>query len=146
MLRWKLNHQMDVSRHQMAFNDPALLLPCQFVKGRAECLPDVPTQHLAAVFGNKDDMGFAIQHRVGQAEFPPEIRRVIYTTNAIESLNFSLRKVIKNRSLFPSDEAVFKLLYLALRNAAKKWTMPIKDWPRALQMFAIIFEGRVPLP
>lgn len=79
-------------------------------------------------------------------EFPPEIRRVIYTTNAIESLNFSLRKVIKNRSLFPSDEAVFKLLYLALRNAAKKWTMPIKDWPRALQMFAIIFEGRVPLP
>lgn len=79
-------------------------------------------------------------------EFPPEIRRVIYTTNAIESLNFSLRKVIKNRSLFPSDEAVFKLLYLALRNAAQKWTMPIKDWPRALQMFAIIFEGRVPLP
>jgi putative transposase len=79
-------------------------------------------------------------------EFPMEIRRVIYTTNAIESLNFSLRKVIKNRSLFPSDEAVFKLLYLALRNAAKKWTMPIKDWPRALQMFAIIFEGRVPLP
>lgn len=79
-------------------------------------------------------------------EFPPEIRRVIYTTNAIESLNYSLRKVIKNRGLFPSDEAVFKLLYLALRNAAKKWTMPIKDWPRALQMFAIIFERRVPVP
>lgn len=78
-------------------------------------------------------------------EFPAEIRRVIYTTNAIESLNFSLRKIIKNRSLFPSDDAVFKLLYLALRNAAKKWTMPIKDWPRALQMFAIIFEDRVPL-
>ena len=79
-------------------------------------------------------------------DFPEEIRRVIYTTNAIESLNFSLRKVIKNRSLFPHDEAVFKLLYLALRNAAKKWTMPIKDGARALQIFAITFEGRVPLP
>ena len=79
-------------------------------------------------------------------DFPEEIRRVIYTTNAIESLNFSLRKVIKNRSLFPHDEAVSKLLYLALRNAAKKWTMPIKDGARALQIFAITFEGRVPLP
>ena len=79
-------------------------------------------------------------------EFPEEIRRVIYTTNAVESLNYSLRKIIKNRSLFPNDEAVFKLLYLALRNIAKKWTMPIKDWSRALQMFAIIFEDRVPLP
>ena len=79
-------------------------------------------------------------------DFPDEIRRVIYTTNAIESLNFSLRKVSKNRSLFPHDEAVFKLLYLALRNVAKKWTMPIKDWARALQIFAITFEGRLPLP
>lgn len=79
-------------------------------------------------------------------EFPEEIRRVIYTTNAIESLNFSLRKIIKNRSLFPNDEAVFKLLYLAIRNAAKKWTMPIRDWRRALHQFAIIFEDRLPLP
>jgi putative transposase len=79
-------------------------------------------------------------------QFPEEIRRVIYTTNAIESLNYGLRKIIKNRSLFPNDEAVFKLLYLALRNMAKKWTMPIKDWQRALQMFAIIFEDRVPMP
>ena len=77
-------------------------------------------------------------------DFPDEIRRVIYTTNAIESLNFSLRKVINNRSSFPTDDAVFKLLYLALRNAAKRWTMPIKDWHRALQIFAITFEGRVP--
>lgn len=79
-------------------------------------------------------------------EFPEEIRRVIYTTNAIEWLNYSLRKIIKNRSRFPNDEAVFKLLYLALRNIARKWTMPVKDWSRALQMFAIIFEDRVPLP
>jgi putative transposase len=79
-------------------------------------------------------------------QFPEEIRRVIYTTNAIESLNFSLRKIIKNRSLFPNDEAVFKTLYLAIRNAAKKWTMPIRDWRRALHQFALIFEGRLPLP
>jgi len=79
-------------------------------------------------------------------QFPAEIRRVIYTTNAIESLNYSLRKIIKNRSLFPNDEAVFKLLYLALKNIERKWTMPIKDWQQALHQFAIVFEGRVPLP
>jgi mutator family transposase len=60
-------------------------------------------------------------------QFQEEIRRVIYTTYAIESLNFSLRKIIKNRSLFPNDEAVFKLLYLALKNIEKKWTMPISE-------------------
>lgn len=76
--------------------------------------------------------------------FPSEIRRVIYTTNAVESVNYSLRKVSKQRALFPSDEAVFKLLYLALRNIAKKWTMPIRNWTQALQHFAIAFEGRVP--
>jgi putative transposase len=79
-------------------------------------------------------------------QFPDEIRRVIYTTNAIESLNYSLRKIIKNRSLFPNDEAVFKLLYLALKNIEKKWTMPIREWQQALHQFAIVFEGRVPLP
>ena len=75
---------------------------------------------------------------------PPEIRKVIYTTNAIESLNMSLRKVTKTRSSFPNDEAVLKLLYLALRNIAKKWTMPIHDWKAALNRFAIIYEDRMP--
>ena len=75
---------------------------------------------------------------------PPEIRRVIYTTNAIESLNMSLRKVTKTRSSFPNDEAVLKLLYLALRNIAKRWTMPIHDWKAALNRFAIIYEDRMP--
>jgi putative transposase len=56
--------------------------------------------------------------------YPTDIRKAIYTTNAIESLNMSLRKVTKNRGHFPNDEAMFKLLYLALRNIAKKWTMP----------------------
>ena len=76
---------------------------------------------------------------------PEDIRRAVYTTNAIESLNMSLRKVIKTRASFPNDEAAFKLLFLALRNAAKKWTMPIPHWSRAMQAFAIIYEGRVPL-
>jgi putative transposase len=75
---------------------------------------------------------------------PDDIRRAVYTTNAIESLNMSLRKVIKTRASFPNDEAAFKLLYLALRNAAKKWTMPIKNWSGAMQAFSIIFEGRMP--
>lgn len=77
--------------------------------------------------------------------YPEEVRRVIYTTNTIESLNMTLRKVIKNRPLFPSDEAVFKLLYLALRNISQRWTMPIKNWSAAMNQFAILFEGRVPM-
>jgi putative transposase len=75
---------------------------------------------------------------------PPEIRKVIYTTNAIESLNMSLRKVTKARSSFPNDEAVLKLLYLALRNIAKKWTMPMHQWKAALNRFAIVYENRMP--
>jgi putative transposase len=75
---------------------------------------------------------------------PEEIRRVIYTTNAIESLNMSLRKVTKARGSFPNDDAVFKLLYLALRNIAKKWTKPVHDWKGALNRFAIIYENRLP--
>jgi len=75
---------------------------------------------------------------------PPEIRKIIYTTNAIESLNMSLRKVTKARGSFPNDEAVSKLLYLALRNIAKKWTMPVHAWKDALNRFAIIYEERLP--
>jgi putative transposase len=77
--------------------------------------------------------------------YPSEIRRAVYTTNTIESLNMTLRKVSKNRSLFPSDEAVFKLMYLALRNISKRWTMPIPNWSAALNQFAILFDGRVPM-
>jgi transposase-like protein len=76
--------------------------------------------------------------------YPPDIRRVVYTTNAIESLNRSLRKVLKNKGSFPDDESVLKLLYLALRNIAKKWTMPIPNWKAALSCFAIEFSGRMP--
>ena len=72
----------------------------------------------------------------------PEIRRVVYTTNAIESVNFSLRKLIKNRASFPNDEAAVKLLYLGLRNIAKRWTMPIQNWKQAMSQLMIRFEDR----
>jgi putative transposase len=77
-------------------------------------------------------------------DYPPEIRRVIYTTNAIESVNMGLRKVTKNRASFPNDEAVMKLFYLAIRNISKKWTMPIQDWNAALNRFTILFDDRMP--
>jgi putative transposase len=76
-------------------------------------------------------------------DYPPEIRKVIYTTNAIESMNMTLRKVMKNKRVFPSDDAAFKQIYLALQNISKKWTMPIRDWKPALARFMIEFEGRV---
>jgi putative transposase len=77
--------------------------------------------------------------------YPPEIRKVIYTTNAIESLNMSLRKVTKARGSFPHDDAVFKLLYLALRNIEKRWTKPVQHWNAALNLFAIVFAERLPV-
>ena len=77
-------------------------------------------------------------------DYPPEIRKVIYTTNAIESLNYSLRKVLKNRGAFPNDESIMKLMFMALRNVAKKWTLPIRDWRSALNQFVILFGDRVP--
>ena len=79
-------------------------------------------------------------------DFPPEIRKVIYTTNAIESVNMSLRKITKNRGSFPSDEAMLKLFYLALQNISKKWSRPIHDWKAALTQFTIRFGDRIPQP
>jgi putative transposase len=78
--------------------------------------------------------------------YPGEIRKVIYTTNTIESLNMSLRKIIKMRGSFPNEEAAMKLLYLALRNAAKKWTMPVQNWSGALNRFSILWPERMPAP
>jgi putative transposase len=77
--------------------------------------------------------------------FPADIRKAIYTTNAIESMNMTLRKVLRNHRSFPTDESVMKVIYLAIHNIAKKWTMPIRDWKRALNRFAIEFEGRFPM-
>ena len=76
--------------------------------------------------------------------YPPEIRKVIYTTNAIESVNMSLRKVTKSRGSFPNDESLIKLFYSALMNISKKWTMPLRDWKHALNRYSIQFEERMP--
>ena len=74
--------------------------------------------------------------------FSPEIRKIIYTTNAIESLNMQLRKVLKNRGHFPSDEAATKLIYLALQNITRKWKNPQITWRAAISQFAIQFDSR----
>jgi transposase-like protein len=75
--------------------------------------------------------------------YSEDIRKAIYTTNAIESINMSLRKVIKNKRVFPSDDAALKQLFLALKNISKKWTMPIHNWKDAMNCFIIIFEERL---
>jgi putative transposase len=77
-------------------------------------------------------------------KYPAEIRKAIYTTNAIESLNRSLRKISKNRGVFPNQESLLKLYYLALERIAKKWTMPIYNWCEALNRFALEFGERMP--
>jgi putative transposase len=79
-------------------------------------------------------------------KYPADIRKAIYTTNSIESLNRSLRKISKNRGVFPNQESLLKLYYLALERIAKKWTMPIHNWCQALNCFAVEFAGRMPEP
>ena len=74
--------------------------------------------------------------------FPPAVRRVIYTTNAIESVNARVRKIIKTRGHFPNDEAAIKLIWLALRNITADWGMPVHYWKDAMNQFAILYEDR----
>jgi len=76
-------------------------------------------------------------------DYPDYIRKVIYTTNTIESINYGIRKVTRNRTIFPDDKAAFKLVYLALHNLAKNWNRPIFNWKDALNQFAIIFGERI---
>lgn len=76
-------------------------------------------------------------------QFPPEIRRVVYTTNAIEAVNRQIRKGIKTKGLFPNEESAIKLIFLIMQRASKTWTMPLRDWPRARQQFALYFPDRV---
>nr|WP_280955945.1 transposase [Bacteroides coprosuis] len=78
-------------------------------------------------------------------EFPLEIRKVVYTTNLIENLNGKIRKYTKNKLSFPTDDSVMKSVYLAVREATKKWSMPIKNWGIILNQFLIIYKERVRL-
>jgi transposase-like protein len=81
---------------------------------------------------------------IAMFEFPAAIRKVIYTTNAIESVNSVIRKFTRNRKQYPNADSAFKMVYMAIREASRKWTMPIKNWKAALNHFAILFEGRLP--
>ena len=105
-------------------------------------------------FGKKWDMKYPTisqmwrnhwQHVIPFFDYPQDIRKVIYTTNAIESLNRSLRKVIKTKGAFPTDASIIKIFYMALANISRKWTMPIRTWNAAVSQFAIKFAGRFKL-
>ena len=84
----------------------------------------------------------AWEHVIPFFAFPPEVRRVIYTTNAIESVNARLRKIIKTRGHFPSDDAATKLIWLALRNITADWSRASRDWKDAMNQFVIIYAER----
>ena len=77
-------------------------------------------------------------------DFPPPIRKAIYTTNAIESVNSVIRKFTRNRKIYPNEESALKLVFMAIREASQKWTMPIHHWKQALNHFAILYEDRMP--
>ena len=76
-------------------------------------------------------------------EFPQEIRKIIYTTNAVESYHRMVRKFTKSKAIFPTDDSIRKVIYMSVREIAKKWTMPVRDWALAYQQFAIFFEDRL---
>ena len=83
------------------------------------------------------------QNLVGFLQYPESIRKIVYTTNAVESVNSRLRKVTNNKRVFPSDDAVFKTLYLTINYITAKWTMPVQNWNEAMAHFLIKFEGRI---
>jgi putative transposase len=78
-------------------------------------------------------------------DYPPDLRKVIYTTNAIESINAQLRKVVKKKGAFPTPDSVRKVMYLAMERASARWSRPVKDWAAALNHLAVVFQGRVPV-
>jgi transposase-like protein len=109
-------------------------------------------QQALAAFGERWDSQYPQITRSWQSnwanlitlfDYPPAIRKVIYTTNAIESLNSGLRKATKQRKLFPTDDSALKVAFLAIQQAAKKWTMPIQNWKLALNRFIIEFGDRL---
>jgi putative transposase len=123
------------------------------LKGVYQAASEELAQENLEIFSQKWDSRYPTISKSWQANwqriipffaYPEEIRRIIYTTNAIESLNNTLKKTIKNRASFPNDEAAIKLLYLSLKNIQKKWTMPARNWGKALNQFAILYDNRMP--
>lgn len=118
--------------YQSVTEDEALLALEQFAERWDEKYPQI-SRSWNAHWHNLDTL----------FSYPSDIRKAIYTTNAIESLNSVIRKAVKKRKLFPSDESAKKVVYLAIMDASKKWTMPIRDWRPALNRFMIEFEERL---
>jgi putative transposase len=79
-------------------------------------------------------------------QYPADIRKAIYTTDSVEALHRSLRKIIKTRGAFPNEESALKLLFLAIRQASKKWTMPVHNWSQALNYFTVLWSERMSRP
>ena len=92
---------------------------------------------LATAVGTTQSVSFA---------YPPEVRRIIYTTNAIESLNSKLRTAVRSRGHFPNDEAATRLLFLVLREVGREWKMPPREWAAAKTQFAVMFGERFTAP
>lgn len=118
--------------YRSATEDEALLALEQFAERWDDKYPQISKswrahwQNLSTLFG-----------------YPEDIRKAIYTTNAIESLNSVVRKAVKKRKLFPTDDSALKVIYLAIQEASKKWSMPIRNWKQALNRFMIEFEDRL---
>jgi putative transposase len=83
--------------------------------------------------------------KIRRTNYCLEIRKVNYTTSAVESLNYSVRKLLEMRRALPNDDSIVKILFFAINRVAKKWTMPIRDWKSALNQFVILFGDRVPV-
>ena len=118
--------------YQSATEDEALLALDQFAERWDEKHPQI-SKSWRAHWHNLNTL----------FNYPQDIRKAIYTTNAIESLNSVIRKAIKKRKLFPTDDSAKKVIYLATQQASKKWTMPIRNWKPALNRFVIEFEERL---
>lgn len=118
--------------YQAATEEEALLALDRF----AECWNDKYPQISRSWHANWENLNTLFG-------YPPDIRKAIYTTNAIESVNSVIRKAVKKRKVFPNDDSAKKVIYLAIQEASKKWTMPIRDWKSALNRFMIEFEDRL---
>jgi len=124
---------VDLKRiYQSATEEEALLALEQFAQRWDEKYPQI-SRSWRACWQNLNTL----------FRYPPDIRKAIYTTNAIESLNSVVRKAVKKRKLFPSDDSARKVVYLAIQQASSKWTMPIRNWKSALNRFTIEFEDRL---
>ncbi|HTV84456.1 MAG TPA: IS256 family transposase [Dyella sp.] len=145
MVRYSLNY-VPWKRRQEVASDLKRIYTCATAEEAERCLGEFDAKWDAQYLPIGQSWRRNWERLIPFFDFSPEIRRVIYTTNAIESVNYSLRKLTKHRGAFPNDEALIKLLYLALRNISKKWTMPIHNWKAALNQFTIQFEGRLPQP